>query len=141
MGSRSVRTFCFIAVMALLLAGCREKLTVDPELDMSLDREREQWEQVREILLAEAEKTGSETLPVELAAPFIPEGARCLECGILGEAAYLDYQWEDARYIVSYFPDGVIEKTAVRGDGGAIHSVRTDQEGVQLYKPKKIRIK
>ena len=42
--------------------------------------------------------------------PYIPAGANCTEVTTIGDTIYIDYQLNNARYIIAYYADGTIEK-------------------------------
>ncbi|WP_286335467.1 hypothetical protein [Bacteroides caecimuris] len=84
-----------------------------PDLDLSLDDELAQADYVwKYFVSANTMNLDAEFAnPKEDAGMFIPEGANCTDICRIGSVLYIDYQLNGARYIVSYYQNGEVEKS------------------------------
>ena len=57
------------------------------------------------------------------AEKYIPQGARCTEICLLPDVIIIDYRINNVRYLVSYYSDGTIEKTARSLDSDMLYTV------------------
>ncbi len=85
------------------------------QADFDLSDEAAQLPQVLEAFPPRVTKD-VQTWPTSAAAPFIPEGAVCTEVSAIGQVVYIDYRYEDYRYLVAYKTDGTVEATISQPD-------------------------
>lgn len=83
-------------------------------LDLSLDNELMQADRVwKHFISTKNMKMDAEfDAPQKEAEMFVPEGAKCTEICKIGEVLHIDYQLNDIRYIVSYYQNGEVGKSA-----------------------------
>ena len=69
--------------------------------------------------------------PKKVGSKYIPAGGVCTSVSIIGEATYIEYIFNDVNYIVAYFNNGTVEKTARTIDGHDVYTVDTNSSNIQ----------
>ena len=118
----------WIAPSVFVEAGEREKI----EYELDLNEELEHYGQVRELFSSFDAKEETTEIPPELIKPYIPEGAWCTDCCMIGVVGYIDYQLDGVRYIVAYYPDNVVEKTVRALGSNMIYTVSSEKGDVSV---------
>lgn len=64
---------------------------------------------------------------------YVPEGAQVLSIDIVDEVLSVDYKLDSVRYIVSYFPNGTVSKTARADGSNIVQSVSSDDNRIDRF--------
>lgn len=116
----SVVIVLFVAAWFFFLRESEPAVTVEAGVDLSLTRELE-WC---------GRNPGPYSQPPENA--YVPEGAQILSIEMVDEVLVVDYRLDSARYIVDYFSDGTIRKTARADESSMIYAVSSNQDGAEV---------
>ena len=128
-------TIALVAVSILVAeAFATEPVQVPERIDLCLTEELTQAQAVLERFPIDGTDRVYEN-PQEIGAPFIPEGAWCMDICTIGEVVSIDYRLDGVRYIVSYRKDGVVGITASLWTDPVeeVYSVYSDTGEVEVY--------
>lgn len=104
-------------------------------LDLNIDNELSQREDVYNAFEISADEVSSAGM-LSMAGPYIPEGAICTDVSVDEAVIYIDYRLDNVRYIVAYYEDGTVEKTARETGSADIYSIDSNSYRIEHEKVK-----